>query len=101
MNTTELQQQLFQHIKSRLPVEASVPDEVAKLLEISCDSAYRRMRGEKQITFDELYKIATHYKLSLDQILKIETGGFMFQGRIVDSKTFTFQEYLTGMMHNM
>ena len=23
----------------------------------------------------------------------------MFQGRIVDSKTFTFQEYLTGILH--
>ena len=101
MNITELQQQLFQFIKTRLPAEASVADEVAKLLEISSDSAYRRMRGEKQITFEELYKIATHYKLSLDQLMEIETGGFVFQGRIVDSRIFTFREYLTGMMHNM
>ena len=60
MNITELQQELFQLIKTRLPSEASVADEVAKLLEISSDSAYRRMRGEKQITFEELYKIAMH-----------------------------------------
>ena len=101
MNSLEIQQQLFQLIKTKLPAEASVADEVAKLLEISSDSAYRRMRGEKQITFEELYKIAIHYKLSLDQLMNIDTGSFLFQGRIVNSKTFTFLEYLTGMMHNM
>lgn len=101
MNIAEIQQQLFQFIKTKLPLETSVADEVAKLLEISSDSAYRRMRGEKLITFEELYTIATHYKLSLDQLMKIETGSFLFQGRLVNSKTFTFDEYLIGMLHIM
>ena len=101
MNITELQQELFRVIKTHLPAEASVADEVAKLLEISSDSAYRRMRGEKQISFEELYKIAAHYKISLDQLMQIDTGGFLFQGRIVNSKTFTFQEYLTGMLQHV
>ena len=65
MNITDLQQQLFQFIKTKLPAEASVADEVAKLLGISSDSAYRRMRAEKQITFEELYKLTLHYKISL------------------------------------
>lgn len=101
MNVTELQRQLFQLIKSKLPAEASVADELSKLLEISSDSAYRRMRGEKEVTFDELYKIATHYKISLDQLMNINTGSFMFQGNLLNAKTHRYDAYLTGMMHNM
>ncbi len=101
MNINEIQQQLFQVIKTKLPADASVSDEVAKLLDISSDSAYRRMRGEKQITFEELYKIALHYNISLDQLMNIQTGGFLFQGNLLNSKTFRFDAYLTSMMHTM
>ena len=101
MNVTETQQQLFQLIKSKLPAEASVADELSKLLGISSDSAYRRMRGEKEVTFEELYKIATHYKISLDQLMNINTGSFLFQGNLLNPKTHRYDAYLTGMMHNL
>ena len=101
MDITELQQQLFQFIKTRLPAEVSLADELAKLLDISSDSAYRRMRGEKQITFEELYTIATHYKVSLDQLMNIQTGGIIFQGNFINSKTYRYNDYLTGMMHQL
>jgi len=101
MSVIEIQQQLFQAIKGRLASDASVSDEIAALLDISTDSAYRRMRGEKQITFEELYKIATHYRLSLDQLMNINTGAFMFQGNLLNPKTHRYDAYLTGMMHNI
>src|SRR5687767_6320721 len=101
MSVIEIQQQLFQAIKSRLASDASVSDEIAALLDISTDSAYRRMRGEKQITFEELHKIATHYRISLDQLMNINTGGFMFQGNLLNPKTHRYDAYLTAMMHNI
>lgn len=81
MGEIELQQQLFQIIKSRLATDASVVEEIAALLGMSTDSAYRRIRGEKPVTFDELYKIATHYRISLDQLMGINTGAILFQGQ--------------------
>lgn len=101
MSVTEIQQQLFQTIKTKLPTEASVAEEVAKLLDISTDSAYRRMRGEKQITLDELYTLCATYRISVDQLMNIQTGGFMFQGNILDNQTFRFDNYLTGIMHQL
>ncbi|HJS56092.1 MAG TPA: hypothetical protein VJ765_16185 [Chitinophagaceae bacterium] len=101
MDVNQIQQQLFQFIKTKLPADASVADEVAKLLNISSDSAYRRMRGEKQITFEELYLLCTNYRISLDQLMNIQTGGIMFQGNIVNPNTFGFDQYLTGMMHTL
>ncbi len=101
MNITELQQQLFQTIRSKLGADASLADEIASVLSISTDSAYRRMRAEKQITFEELYKLCSHYRISLDQLMDIQTGSFQFQGNILDSKTFRFDAYLTGVMHSV
>ena len=101
MNITEIQQQIFLAIKSKLQADASVADEIARLLEISTDSAYRRMRGEKTITFEELYKIATHYRLSLDQLMSIENGSIMFQGQYLDKRTFRFEEYTNSLLQNM
>jgi transcriptional regulator with XRE-family HTH domain len=101
MNTDEMQQQLFQVIKTRLPGESSVADEIAKLLGISSDSAYRRMRGEKAITFDELFKLATHYNISLDQMMNIRTSGYIFQGEFLNPKTYRYDNYLTGMLNNL
>lgn len=101
MNVTELQQKLFQSIKSRMLDNASMADELAKLLDISSDSAYRRMRGEKQLTFEELYSIAVNYKISLDQLMNIQTGNIMFQGNFLNPKTYRYNDYLSNMMHQL
>jgi len=101
MNVTEIQQQLFQAIKSKLKEDVSVADEIAGLLEISTDSAYRRMRGEKTITFEELYKIAVHYRLSLDQLMNINNDAIQFQGQYLDKGTFRFEEYMNNVLRNM
>lgn len=101
MNINEIQQQLFQVIKTKLPAEASVADEIAKLLSISSDSAYRRMRGEKQITFEEVYMLCTRYNISLDQLMNIQTGAFSFQGNLMNPQTYRYDAYLTGSMHSV
>ena len=80
MNVTGIQQQLFQAVKARLQVESSMADEIAKLLNISTDSAYRRIRGEKMITLEELHAICINYRISLDQLMGINTGAIMFHG---------------------
>lgn len=101
MNVSEIQQQLFHGIKRKLTSEDSVADEVAKLLDMSTDSAYRRMRGEKSITFDELYKLATHYNISLDQLMGIQRDGYFFQGNILNPQTHRYDAYLKGMMNTL
>jgi hypothetical protein len=97
MNIIEIQEQLFEEIKRKIPAEAFVVEEVAKLLNISNDSSYRRLRGDKVLTFDELHTLVTNYKISLDRLMNIDSGGFLFQGNLLNSKTFRFDAYLTGM----
>ena len=101
MDIKEIQLSLFQLIKSRIPADANMPDEIAKLLNISSDSAYRRMRGEKLITFEELYLLSGTFRISLDQLMNIQTGSILFQGNLLNHLTFRFDNYLTATMHNM
>ena len=44
----------------------SFVNEMSDLLEISHDSAYRRMRGETSLTFDEIGKLSNRYNISID-----------------------------------
>ena len=101
MTTTNLQQQLFDVIKRRVADNIPAADEVAKILDISTDSAYRRIRGEKNISLDELNILCNHYRISLDQLMSIQTGGFIFQGQLTEKDKFQFKNYLTGMMHSL
>ena len=101
MNASELQLKLFQVIKSSIPDHVSSTEEIAKVLDVSADSIYRRMRGEKTISLEELYKLCSHYKISLDQLMNLETGAFLFQGNFLNSKTFRFDDYLKGIIREL
>lgn len=101
MEAAGLQQNLFQLVKTRLPEEASVAEAVASLLDMSTDSVYRRIKGEKLLTVDELHKLAVHFRFSLDQVFNIDTGGFIFQGNLLNPESYRYEEYLTSIMNNL
>jgi hypothetical protein len=101
MTSTSIQVQLFQYLKNKLSSEASMVDEMATLLDISTDSAYRRIRGEKVLSMDELYKICLRYKLSLDSLLNLQTDAYLFTGNFVQADAFKFEDYLTNAVQHV
>ena len=99
MESNQLQQAFFNHVKSKLPTHLSLVDEVAFLLNISNDSAYRRIRGEKMISFEEISKLASHFKLSVDQLLQLKSSDTtVFSGKYVRPETFDITMYLQQML---
>ena len=101
MTTAELQQQFFKAVKIKIDQNLQATDEIATLLNISPDSVYRRMRGEVSLTFDELHLLCTHYHISIDQLMNVQTGAIMFQGNFMDNKNFRFDAYLKSVMNNL
>lgn len=65
-----LQQALFQDLKQRVPQSHSFVETIAGILQIGTDSAYRRIRGEKAITLDEVARLCDAFEISLDQAVK-------------------------------
>lgn len=97
MNPAIIQQNLFKQVKERLPAHVSLPEELASLLGISADSAYRRIRGEKPMDLGELALVCSTYSLSLDALVAQSSGQFVFNGRFVGSDALPFNAWLTGM----
>jgi len=101
MNAAELQTAFLKHIKNQLPPHVALVDAIADQLNLSNDSAYRRIRGEKHLTFDEIQILASHYKISLDSFLHLETDSLVFWGRNIDRATFDFEKYLQGIVRQL
>lgn len=101
METLGAQQLFFQHIKSLLPPHLSMVDEVAEILDISNDSAYRRIRGEKAIALEEIKKLCIHFKISLDQLLHLNSDSIIFSGKLANPIDFNFELYLRDFSQQM
>lgn len=101
MDINHPQQLLFNHIKSKLPQHISFVDEIAELLNISNDSAYRRIRGDKPIGLDEIQLLCNKYQVSLDQLLQIQNNTVIFSGNKVDSVVFDFKKYMNDVAGNL
>lgn len=102
MQALAIQQRFFQEIKKSIPPHLSLVDEIAELLSISTDSAYRRIRGEKSIDFEELMQLASHFKYSVDQFLHIRNDSILFTDRSVSvNATFHFDLYLQALVQDL
>jgi hypothetical protein len=102
MNPSNTQVLFFQHLKTQLPPHIAMVDEIAELLGISNDSAYRRIRGEKPIDLEETHKLCSHYKISMDQLLHLQSDAFIFSGSLKGGNSETvFEEWLQSVQYNL
>ncbi len=96
----ELQGGLMNKVKSSLPPSISLVDELADLLKVSSDSAYRRIRGETALTIEEVFQICSHYKISFDSLLAIQSNCVAFNYNEVRSGKH-FIRYLSEIRDDM
>ena len=102
MNTgVELQQKFFHTLKEYLPPHLSLAEDLSELLQISHDSVYRRIRGEKPISLAELKTICDHYGLSIDSLLQINSNSVLFFSNGTNQEQGGFDEYLKGILAQM
>jgi plasmid maintenance system antidote protein VapI len=101
MNAVELQSSFLKQIKNQLPEHLALVDALADQLNISNDSAYRRIRGEKHLTFDEIQILAANYKISLDTFLHLDNNALLFWGKNIDRHTFDFENYLQDIVQQL
>jgi hypothetical protein len=94
MNPTNLQNAFFARIKAQLPSYISMVDTVAEVLNMSTDSAYRRIRGEKQLTFEELALLSKKFNCPVDSLIGVESGDFVFSGKLANTHDHVFERWL-------
>ncbi len=99
--TESIQTTFLNQVKLKLPPHLSFVDDLAELLNISRDSSYRRIRGETVLSLDEVKKICTHYKVSLDTLLSPNSEMVTFNNRKIDQTDFTFEMWLKSVLSNL
>lgn len=98
MATINAQDYLFQQIREKLPPTASLADTVSALLNVSTDSAYRRIRGETPLVLEEAAILCRQFAISLDTLLSIDKGMVTFMPTQLSGE-YTFEQYLKDILN--
>jgi len=93
-----IQETLFQTIKNMLAPNISFVHNLSELLGISYDSAYRRIRGEKELSLEELKTICTYYKISIDALFNFKRDHVIFNTLAIGKDGFTFESWLQTLL---
>lgn len=96
-----IQSSFLEQVRGKLPPAISLADELAELLNISRDSAYRRIRGETVLSLDEVKKMCNHFQISLDHALSPSSEMVTFQLRALDMTNFSFEKWLQSILGSL
>jgi len=97
----EFQRQLIQKLRSSISPKINLAEELADFLDISADSAYRRLRCETAFTIDEAIAISDHYNLPdlMGGSLNAKTVSFRMNPLSNNEKSFS--DYLSVLFQDI
>lgn len=99
-NPNQVQIDFIAKISKVLPPQVSLVDALSDVLNLSNDSAYRRIRGATSLTLEEIIKLCNHFGVSFD--LRNEAnalGSVTFQYRTISDHENRMEDYLNDL-HN-
>lgn len=82
-------------LKRAIPSNLNLADEVSELLNVSADSAYRRLRGETDLSLEEMVLLAKTYNISLDSALMGSSKMVSFRTNELSTEISGFTDYLS------
>ena len=91
MNT---QAQFFNRLKPTVSPFSSLAAEVAITLNVSLDSAYRRIRGEKLLNFEEISLLCRGFNISVDEFFCLNSRAILFQSGTNPSQKDALKQWL-------
>ncbi len=98
---TSIQKAFLKKLESVIPPNTSLAGELADILEISTDSAYRRMRGETALSLDEAALLCKHFNISLDSLNEQQTGIVTFRYNLLNNNKDGFKLYLQSLLYDL
>ena len=84
-----------------MPSGVGLAEEMADLLQVSTDSAYRRIRGETELTIEEVYKISKKYALSIDDVFSNQNDTVTFSYTKLTDSDHNFEIYLNRLLTHL
>jgi transcriptional regulator with XRE-family HTH domain len=96
-----IQNQFIKKLKEALPPSVGIAEEIADVLGVSNDSAYRRIRGETELTIEEVYVLAKKYGISLDAIFGNQADTVTFSYTKLTDSEKNFEIYLNRILSHL
>ena len=87
---------LIEQCKERVGAK-NLAAELAELLGVNIDAAYRRMRGTTALTFSEIQKICIRFNISFDSVINYQGRLVPFQFNAMFRDKFSIINYLSGI----
>jgi len=100
-NINSSQHLLFNYLKNSLPPNVSLAYEISEVLHMNVDSAYRRIRCEKNLSLDEVVVLCRHYSISLDQFFKTGGNSMLFTWLLDPLSGDYFLQYLKNQLNTV
>jgi len=66
-----MQKQFIDYLKTQSPDNTSFVDEIADILDVGYDAAYRRINLKTSLSLEESIALARHYKVSLNKLFEV------------------------------
>ena len=96
-----IQELLFQTIRGNLAPNISFVHELSELLGISYDSAYRRIRCEKELSLEELKTICFQYNVSVDTLFSFQNHNVTFASLAIGENGFEIENWLQSLQSSL
>lgn len=93
----QVQDVFIKKLKESVAPNVSLSEEIADLLGISSDSAYRRLRNETEFTLKEVHAIAQHFKISIDSLFAYNSDFVTCNYIKLTDSAENFEKYLASL----
>jgi hypothetical protein len=97
----KLQDLFINRLQELLPPGQSLAPVIAEGLEVSLDSAYRRIKGKTNFSLEEAVMLASKYNLSLDGLSDPSQQNAHFSFQDLQPSFESFNEYLDLLLANL
>ncbi len=97
----KIQDHFIGRLKLLLPPGIGLAEELADVLHISTDSAYRRIRGETELTIEEIFKITKKYAISIDDVFSNRSDTVTFAYTKLTDSAQNFEDYLRRLLSHL
>jgi hypothetical protein len=107
-NSKDNQVLFFNKLKSNFHKNVNLVHEIARLLNIGTDAAYRRLRGETLLNFNEIITLCKHYNTNIDEYINDNPYEIKFQHMPMQDDFMTYyriyinalRDYLKSMVND-
>ncbi len=101
MEQRNFQLVFLEKLKQQISENHTLVDVITDVLNVSQDSAYRRMRGDTALSFDEAVKLANEYRVSLASIAGHSDNSAVFHRQPFITSIDQYRDYMQSSLDNL